>query len=105
MEKRIRRVPLETYLPLSADVIDFWEKKKREDNELSGLALTALQLPCTQVSVERCFNGLGQILTKPRMRLGALPLEQILFVKANNDILETVYFQYDLKCDTQVVNN
>lgn len=93
IENRIRKIPLEYSLPLDADVIDWWEKQKKYDKELAVLALTALQMPCTQVSVERCFNGLGQVLTKFRMKLGAVPLENILFLKCNNDILEKIDFQ------------
>lgn len=96
MEKRIRRIPLEMFAPLDTDVIKWWEAKKLEDKELSDLAIIVSQLPCTQVSVERTFNGLGHILTKARMKLGSTPLEQILFVKANSDIFDDVYFQYDL---------
>lgn len=84
------------YAPLDTDVIKWWEAKKGEDRELAELAILVSQLPCTQVSVERTFNGLGHILTKTRMRLGSPALETILFVKANDDIFDEVYFQYDL---------
>lgn len=96
MENRIRKISLEMYAPLDTDVIKWWEAKKGEDRELAELAILVSQLPCTQVSVERTFNGLGHILTKTRMRLGSPALETILFVKANDDIFDEVYFQYDL---------
>lgn len=95
IENRIRKIPLEMYAPLDTDVIKWWEAKKGEDRELAELAIVASQLPCTQVSVERTFNGLGHILTKTRMKLGSASLEPILFVKANDDIFDDVYFQYD----------
>nr|XP_029728496.1 uncharacterized protein LOC115266400 [Aedes albopictus] len=97
MEKRLKRISLDLSLPLNADVLIFWEKRKREDKELSELALTALQTPCTQVSVERSFNGLSQILTKSRMKLGTVPLEQILFIKSNKDLLESSYLPFEVK--------
>lgn len=93
VENRIRKIPLDYSLPLDADVIDFWEKQKRHDSELAIVALTVLQMPSTQVSVERCFNGLGQILTKFRMKLGTIPLENIMFLRCNKHILEEIDFQ------------
>lgn len=100
IENRIRKIQLDYSLPLDIDVIDWWDKQRKFDKELAVLALTVLQMPCTQVSVERCFNGLGQILTKFRMKLGAFPLEKILFLKSNNDILEKIDFQSEHKVDT-----
>ena len=99
MEKKLRRIPLDLSLPLDADVISYWDKRKREDKDLSQLALTALQLPCTQVSVERSFNGLSQILTKTRMNLGSVSLEKILFLKSNKDMLEANCLEFEVEAE------
>lgn len=100
MAKRLRRVPVEHSVSLDTDVVHWWDNYGKEDQNLSQLALTAVQLPCTQVSVERTFNALGHILTKSRMRLSALSLEKILFVKANCDLFNTHYFKFNLS-DTE----
>lgn len=83
-------------LPLDADVIDWWQKQSKNDKDLSLLALTVLQLPCTQVTVERNFNGLGQILTRFRAKISSKSLEQLLFVKANKDLLKSMYLDYNV---------
>nr|XP_029715867.1 uncharacterized protein LOC115259432 [Aedes albopictus] len=87
MEKRIRRLRLEPSLPLDTDIISWWQVSKPKEKDLVMLALVILQIPCTQVSVERAFNGLGQILTRFRTRLGPGTLGNVLFVKANSDLL------------------
>lgn len=94
IEKKIRRVPLDESLALDCNVIEWWEKQRNKDKDLAELALTVLQLPCTQVSVERAFNGLGQILSKFRTTLGTLPLQQILFLKSNDDIVDHTYLEF-----------
>lgn len=94
MEKKIRRLALEPSLPLDCDVIEWWERQSNNDVELAQLALTVLQLPCTQVSVERSFNGLGQILSKFRTSLGSVPLQQILFLKANDEMVNSLYMSF-----------
>ena len=87
MEKRIRRLRLEPSLPLDTDIISWWQVSKPKEKDLVMLALVILQIPCTQVSVERAFNGLGQVLTRFRTRLGPETLGNVLFVKANSDLL------------------
>lgn len=95
IERKIRRISLDESQPLDCDVIEWWDTQRKEDMDLAELALTVLQLPCTQVSVERAFNGLGQILSKFRATLGTLPLQHILFLKSNDDVVDHTYFDFN----------
>ena len=52
------------------------------DEDLAKIARIALQLPVTQVSVERIFSSLKHVLNG--MRLGDDVVDAILVLRANN---------------------
>lgn len=71
-------------LPLGDfDVMEHWKFISKNDKELADLAAVVLAVPVSQVSVERFFNALPQILTKFRTSIGAKNLQKLIFVKLN----------------------
>lgn len=95
MEKKLRAIALEDAPPLSTDIIMWWESKKSVDPNLATLCQTVLATPCTQVSIERCFSGLGKVLTDDRTNLSPESLRMLLFIKLNCSLFKETY----LKCD------
>lgn len=75
--------------PLDTNVLEYWKKYHRHDQELSQLAQVALAVPATQVSVERAFSALSTILTKLRTKLSKKTLTNILLYKLNVDLLKS----------------
>lgn len=72
-------------LPTDANFLQFWEGLKHE-KDLYGIAQVVLATPATQVSVERAYSGLAQILTNHRTRLTKDHLNDILIIKLNKNI-------------------
>ena len=54
------------------------------DKDLAKIAQIALQLPVTQVSVERVFSSWKYVRSDLRMRLGDDVVDAILVLRANN---------------------
>lgn len=87
----LRRVvtELETYdveqkrLSRKINILQFWEEKRKSQPELYKLAMVALSVPATQVSVERLFSGLKFILSPLRTNVNENILEDQLLVRAN----------------------
>lgn len=91
MEKKLRAIPLEDSPPLKTDIIMWWESKKNVDPNLVALCQTALSTPCTQVSIERGFSGLGKVLTNDRTKLSPEHLRMLLFIKLNGSLFKEAY--------------
>lgn len=91
MDKKLRAIPLEDAPPLQTDIIMWWESKKNVDANLVALCQTALSTPCTQVSIERGFSGLGKILTNDRTKLSPENLRMLLFIKLNGSLFKETY--------------
>ncbi|KAK3925995.1 E3 SUMO-protein ligase ZBED1 [Frankliniella fusca] len=70
-------------LDKDASVLEFWETKKSAHPELYALATVALSVPMTQVSVERTFSHLRQILSILRYNLSPSVINDIILVKCN----------------------
>jgi len=69
-------------------VLAFWEEHKNEyAPELYEISQVIFASPATQVSVERLFSLLHEILTSRRSRLKSSTIDKILFLKVNLDTL------------------
>lgn len=71
-------------------ILDWWFKMRSTKPSLYAIAITLLSIPCTQVSVERCFSGLALVLTKHRTQLHDETLRNILLIRLNSDLLQRV---------------
>lgn len=90
MERKIDALSQERRLNSAENIFNYWQQKKSEDNELYILSQTVLAVPSSQVSVERAFSALGLILTQNRTKLTDTNLNNVLIVKLNSDLLNTV---------------
>ena len=72
---------------LSLNVKKFWEENKEERPELYRVAQIVYGTPDTQVSVERLFSLLNDLLSPKRNQLKDSTIEKILFLKVNLDVL------------------
>lgn len=79
------------------DVLKLWESKRYDDIELYMLATTALAVPCTQVSVERCFSGLKLLLEDHRLRLSPSKLDDLMIIRFNINLLHEAIARLGLK--------
>lgn len=93
MEKKLRAISLEDSPPLNTDIIMWWDSKKSVDPNLVALCQTVLAMPCTQVSIERGFSGLGKVLTNERTNLSPENLRMLLFIKLNSSLFQEAYLQ------------
>lgn len=74
-------------LDSKTDILKYWESKRYDDPELYSLAVVALSVPCTQVSVERCFSAVKLLLEDHRLRLGQEKLDDLMIIRLNLDLL------------------
>lgn len=75
------------------NVIEFWEDQKYIFPELYLLSTIINAIPPTQASTERCFSTLDFIYNEKRTRLSLKLLEQILMIKLNKGLVESIFFQ------------
>lgn len=85
--KLLQLANAKTRLPISTDIIQYWQAKRYEDTELYDLAMTALAAPATQVSVERCFSAVKILLDQRRLRMSADLLNDMMIIRCNQDLL------------------
>lgn len=71
-------------MPVSEDILQYWEKKRYTDSELYQLSQIVLAVPATQVSVERIFSHLAFILNRLRNKMGAATINNILLIRCNH---------------------
>lgn len=71
-------------LKKSRDIFEFWESKRTDYRVLYELAMTTLSLPMTQVSVERTFSHLRQVLSVLRYNLSSSMIDNIMLVRCNH---------------------
>lgn len=78
--------------PLAAteSVFEYWEKKKLICPELYALAMVVLTIPASQVSVERLFSALRFILRPQRFGLSSRHVDDVTFLNANKDVVQSV---------------
>lgn len=74
----------------SRHAMDFWYENKHQMPELYELARLVFAVCPTETSVERNFSGLSYILNRYRTNLGDERLENILFLRLNKELFETV---------------
>lgn len=77
---------------MGGSVLSYWELQKH-DTEIYEISQIVLAVPACQVSVERAFSGLAKIYNASRTRLSSINLENILLLKLNKEILETIDFK------------
>ncbi|KAK3921807.1 Zinc finger BED domain-containing protein 4 [Frankliniella fusca] len=78
------------FIPVEADVMEYWKKRKLSDPVLYELAMIVLAIPATQVAVERLFSCLRFILRPQRFGLSASAVEDITFLHANPDMVREI---------------
>ncbi|KAI5643721.1 hypothetical protein NE865_04313 [Phthorimaea operculella] len=71
----------EPYLSTDENILEFWRKRKVTHSQLYTLACTVLSTPPTQVSVERLFSVLENILTDQRMSLNDKVINDLLVIR------------------------
>lgn len=74
---------VKTRMDSKTDVLKYWESKKYDGPELYCLAMVALSVPCTQVSVERCFSAVKLLLEDHRLKLGEEKLDDLMIIRLN----------------------
>lgn len=85
--KLINLSNLKHRLPNTTDVVKYWEARKHEDPELYELAMIALSVPVTQVSVERCFSVLKLLLENHRLRMAEARLDDLMVIRCNRELI------------------
>lgn len=71
-------------------IFDYWEKNKHAKPELYKLAAIIHSVPPTQTTVERAFSAMALILSPLRTNLNDIHLENMLLVRLNRDIFESI---------------
>ncbi|XP_062551259.1 uncharacterized protein LOC134216373 [Armigeres subalbatus] len=72
------------------DVWKHWVNRRDTHPELYAVASVVLAVPSNQISVERAFSALPVVMTDRRAGLGEENLRNILLVKLNEPLIETV---------------
>ena len=70
---------------LNTDPMQYWHVNSAIYPILSKISMALLSIPGTQVSVERVFSSLSYICNKQRSRIGELLLDDILFLRINEN--------------------
>jgi len=83
VSERLHRFLQQLRVPKATNIFHYWESRKKSDPELYQLAIVALSVPATQVSVETLFSRLRRVLSVLRSNLDPVLTEQIMFVGAN----------------------
>lgn len=76
-------------LPANTNILEHWDTKKFEAEELYSLAMIALAVPATQVTVERCFSAIKLLLQHHRLRMSSERLDDIMTIRYNKDLLQS----------------
>lgn len=91
-ETKLKNLCYRTRLSMESNVLDYWQNKKT-DSDIYSVSQIVLATPATQVSVERAFSALAQILGPLRTNLSIENLNNILLIKLN----EFLFDEIDLK--------
>ena len=72
------------------DPVQYWCLENHKDTPLGRAALKVLSIPATSAPAERVFSCGGRVDTPLRSRMGGKHFETIVFLKANENILDEV---------------
>ncbi|XP_036317391.1 uncharacterized protein LOC118732368 [Rhagoletis pomonella] len=86
-------------MPFNTDIINYWKNLQIPEPTLSKLSQIILSVPSSQTSVERAFSALSLILTKHRSRLSSENLNNLLFIKLNENLFKNI--NLDVASDVQ----
>ena len=86
-ETMVRTIKFPDKVKVLLDVLQYWEEQKNETPELYAVAQIVFGTTGSQVSVERLFSLLNDLLSPRRYNLKACKIAKILFLKVNLDIL------------------
>lgn len=75
----------------SESVLNFWEEQKSNMPQIYQVASVFHSIPPSQATVERSFSALAFIFTPRRTQLGLVLLENILTIKLNKDIVQSIH--------------
>lgn len=81
--EHLKKIATWPRLPRNANILEFWEKKKHLEPELYELACVVMAVPMTQVSVERAFSHLRQVLSVLRYSLNSQLIKDIMLIRCN----------------------
>lgn len=73
-------------LTSTESVTEFWKRNRNSQPELYALAEIIFSIFSTEVSTERHFSALGFVLNKFRNSLSDKSLQEIMFMKLNEEI-------------------
>lgn len=88
--QQLKTIDVEPRRQHNFDVWQFWMQRRHTHPELYAVAMVVLTTPSNQVSVERAFSALSLILSDHRIALGEDILADILIVKLNHEVYETI---------------
>lgn len=74
-------------------ILQFWKEQKQSFPEIYALAQVLNGIPPSQATVERAFSALAYIYGPLRCRLSAELLTDILQIKLNSQIMESIFLE------------
>lgn len=77
-------------IPMNESIFDYWKNSKHAQPELYKLASIIHSVPPTQTTVERAFSAMALILSPLRTSLNDENLENILLIRLNKEIFESI---------------
>lgn len=77
-------------MSMNESIFDYWDKSKHAQPELYKLASIIHSVPPTQTTVERAFSAMALILSPLRTTLNDKNLENILLIRLNREIFESI---------------
>lgn len=76
------------YLDHKADVLEFWEKIKEDNEVLYQLSTFIFSVPPTEVTIERNFSSLNFVFSDRRCKIQSERLEDIMLINLNKDMFD-----------------
>ncbi len=104
LQKKKSATPVRTHLPsgdveayladgdisLTDDPVKYWSGKLQCWPNLTRFALQHLSCPPTSVQSERVFSTAGNVVSPQRANLDPSPVEQLVFIKVNEDLKNSI---------------
>ncbi|XP_062549966.1 uncharacterized protein LOC134214657 [Armigeres subalbatus] len=91
--QQLKAIEVEPRQNHAYDVWRHWVNRRDTHPELYAVASVVLAVPSNQISVERAFSALPLVMTDRRAAIGEENLRNILLVKLNEELFDSVLFQ------------
>jgi hypothetical protein len=88
--RKVQMISSQERRPIDTNVLEYWNNLENCETLTYKTAEIILGAPATQVSVERAFSMLALVLTSRRTRLSDQNLNNILSIKLNSEILNSL---------------